>query len=77
LFNLVKVFFSADTNLIVLDEILDANLDNDGFEAVVEIVEGMAKTNSIFIVSHREEYKERFPDKIEIELEDGKFSRIK
>jgi len=76
LFNLVKVFFSNDTNLIVMDELLDKHIDNDGFDAVVDVINGMAKDNTIFIVSHREELKERFTDKIEIVLEDNTFSKV-
>ena len=76
LYQLSKTFFSAESNLLVMDEILDMNLDEDGFNSVIEIIEGMSETNSIFIISHQNEYKEKFKDKIEIKLIDERFSRI-
>jgi len=76
LFNLVKVFFSNDTNLIVMDELLDKHIDSDGFDAVIEVINSLSNNNSIFIISHREELKEKFTDKIEIQLEDDKYSKI-
>ena len=75
LFNLSKTFFSSDTNLLVFDEILDMNLDSFGFEAVVEVIKGMAE-NSIFIISHQEAIKDSFDDVIRIEADENGFSKI-
>lgn len=76
LFNLAKTFFSNDTDLLVFDEILDMNLDNLGFNSVIDIIEGMSAEHNIFIISHQEEYKERFKSKIEIKTDPNGFSFV-
>lgn len=76
LFLLVKAFFSSNINLMVFDEILDQNLDVEGVEAVMSIVEALSQEANIFIISHRDEYKDRAGKKIIIEQRDG-FSLVK
>lgn len=71
LFSLVKTFFSSAVNILVFDEILDMNLDVDGVNAVMGIIENMAVENSVFVISHREEYKENFQRKIIVDQRDG------
>lgn len=75
LFQLSKTFFSSDTNLLVFDEILDQNLDSDGFNAVIEVINGMAD-NSIFIISHQDAIKDSFDNIIKIEADENGFSKI-
>lgn len=65
-------------NLFILDECLDVGLSNVGVRKTVKAIKEVAKTNklSMFVISHRDEAKESFPDKLEIELRNG-FSSIK
>lgn len=65
-------------NLFILDECLDVGLSNVGVRKTVKAIRDVAKTNklSMFVISHRDEAKESFPDKLEIELRNG-FSTIK
>lgn len=65
-------------NLFILDECLDVGLSNVGVRKTVKAIKEVAKTNklSMFVISHRDEAKDSFPEKMEIELRNG-FSAIK
>lgn len=65
-------------NLFVLDECLDVGLSNVGVKKTVKAIKEVASSNklSMFVISHRDEARDSFPDKIEIELRNG-FSTIK
>lgn len=76
LFMLVKTFFSTTINLLIFDEILDQNLDKRGIQAVLEIIEGLGKDNSVIVISHREELKEYFTNQILISRDKNGFSRL-
>jgi exonuclease SbcC len=76
MFMLVKTFFSNTVNILVFDEILDRNLDQKGFNSVVEILENLGKNSSIFVVSHQEFYKEKFNHHVQIKLNEEGFSYI-
>lgn len=44
------------SNIIILDEVADANLDKDGIDGLIEIIEQLKMRGyTIFIISHREE----------------------
>lgn len=70
LFMMVKTFFSSSVNIMFLDEILDMHLDDEGVQGVFNIINNLAKTNNIFIISHRDLYKDRIKNKIELEMVD-------
>jgi DNA repair exonuclease SbcCD ATPase subunit len=76
LFMMAKTFFSSETNLLVFDEILDMNLDEKGVNSVLNIVDSLSKNNSVFVISHRDEYKEHFSKQLYISKEDG-FSKMR
>ena len=76
LFMLVKTFFSTETNLLIFDEILDMNLDEQGINSVLDIVDNLAKDNSIFVISHRDEYKEYFTNQLIVSKNSKGFSEI-
>jgi DNA repair exonuclease SbcCD ATPase subunit len=76
LFMLVKTFFSSDVRFLVFDEILDRNLDENGINAILNIINEKAKNNSIVVISHRGEYKESFDNKMLVYKEDG-LSKVK
>jgi len=60
LFIMVKTFFATNISFLVFDEILDKNLDTEGLNAVNTILTELAKTNTIFVISHNEILKDRF-----------------
>lgn len=76
LFMMVRALFGSGTNLLVFDEILDKNLDDDGVDSVVNVLENVSGDSAVFIVSHKEEYKEKFPDIIKVELDGNGFTKI-
>ena len=67
LFFLVKSFFSSTISFLIIDEILDTALDAEGINSALNIVDDLAESNSVLIISHREELKEHFENKITIE----------
>ncbi|PHS22153.1 MAG: recombinase [Robiginitomaculum sp.] len=44
---------SVSTNLLVLDEVFDGSLDNDGIEALTSILTSKSENSNIFIISHK------------------------
>lgn len=67
---------SVQTNLLVCDEILDANIDSFALQAIVQILKNKSKLDgqSIMVISHREsleESDELFDHKIRVEKEQG------
>jgi len=58
-------------NISIFDECFE-NLDNDGVEVVVQLLRQMAQEKeSIFIISHQDELKMRFPKQLFVTKEDG------
>lgn len=47
-----KLKNSADTNLLILDEIFDSSLDSNGAEELMKILHNLEATN-VFVISHR------------------------
>lgn len=76
LFMMVRALFGSGTNLLVLDEIIDQNLDLDGVNSVVNILNNLANDSAVFIVSHRDDYKERFDDILRVELDGNGFTKV-
>lgn len=57
---------SASTNLLFLDEILDASLDATVLDLLMNILYGM-KDSNIFVISHREGLQDKFRHVIRLE----------
>jgi len=76
MFMMVKTLFSGEINILVFDEILDQNLDQRGFNSVVEILNNLGENSSIFAVSHQDYYKEKFNHHIQILQDENEFSYI-
>lgn len=72
---LVKIKNSANTNLLIFDEILDSSLDESGIEEFIKIVKYVFTDTNTFIISHREGVTEKFDHIIEFEKQ-GNFSHI-
>jgi len=70
LFMMVKTFFSSTINIMFLDEVLDLHLDEYGVSGVFSIIDSLSKTNNVFIISHRDLYKDKIKNRIELEMVD-------
>ena len=67
---------SVDTNLLILDEVLDANLDESGTLAAFDIVNDISKNGSnVFIVSHKVNLEEYVTSVLSLNKTDG-FTQI-
>lgn len=76
LYMMVRALFGSGTNLLVFDEILDKNLDDDGINSVVNILNNIAEESAIFVVSHKEEYKEKFHQSIKVKTDGNGFTKL-
>lgn len=54
---------SVNTNLLILDEILDGSMDSEGISLFLGIIRKEMKNKNIFMISHRDNLDEKF-DKI-------------
>jgi DNA repair exonuclease SbcCD ATPase subunit len=54
---------SVNTNLLILDEILDGSMDSDGISLFLKIIRKEMKHKNIFMISHRDNLDSKF-DKI-------------
>ena len=43
---------SASTNLLILDEVFDSSLDNNGTEDLMKLL-NMLETTNLFVISHK------------------------
>ena len=68
---------SITTNLLILDEILDGSLDEQGTEASLDIIGGLAKGTNAIVISHKpkEILQDKFARTIQF-AKRGNFSRI-
>ena len=58
---------SANTNLLICDEILDGSLDEMGHFAFLKIIKEEMKNSNVFVISHRDGIEHRFDKVITIE----------
>ena len=72
-----KLKGSVNTNILFLDEILDASLDATGTTSALELIESIANDGtSVFIVSHKSNLEEAVQSVIELEKLNG-FTKLK
>ena len=67
---------SANTNLLILDEVFDASLDAGGSDDFLKLLQSLAEKNHIFVISHK---SDQLADKFENQIgfqKVGNFSRI-
>jgi len=81
LYDLYMSIYGRQCNIMVLDEV-DSRLDQDGVQAFSDIIindfskeNDTLKPDTIFVVSHKPELKDIFPEQILLEKENS-FSRI-
>jgi DNA repair exonuclease SbcCD ATPase subunit len=64
---------SVNTNLLILDEILDGSMDSEGISLFLNIIRQEMKDKNIFMISHRDNLDSKF-DKIIIFQKKGHFT---
>ncbi len=70
-----KLKNSADTNILILDEVFDSSLDNAGAEELMKILHNLEATN-VFVISHRGDIlQDKFRSVIKFSTQQN-FSRI-
>jgi DNA repair exonuclease SbcCD ATPase subunit len=50
---IAKMKNSTNTNLLILDEVFDASLDNSGCEEFLKLIDTLGKDNNVFVISHK------------------------
>jgi len=72
-----KLKNSASTNLLIMDEIMDASLDQDGINGLVQILHSFDAKTNVFVISHRETLQEqRIFDNIYMMEKQGNFTKM-
>lgn len=67
---------SSNTNLLILDEIFDASLDQMGIEYILEILNNSSEETNTFVISHRgDQLQDKFRSSIRFEKQSN-YSRI-
>merc|ERR1711974_254748 len=66
---------SVNCNLLVLDEVFDASIDEQGTNDLIAILRKACKGNNVFVVSHRGTLEERLKNTIRFTKIDG-FTRL-
>jgi DNA repair exonuclease SbcCD ATPase subunit len=74
---LARLRNSISTNILILDEILDGSLDQNGTEEFMKVLSGLTDNNNVFIISHRtDQLVDKFPNTLIFQKIHG-FSKIK
>ena len=77
LFDLVKVNVGSNINIIFMDEVLDRALDDEGVVALLKIIEDLRdRGNSIYIISHKDTFRNHFDKTIMVYKSEDGFSQI-
>lgn len=73
--DIAKMKNAMDTNLLIMDEIFDSSLDQNGIDAFIGLIPLMTNTN-VFVVSHTpDKISDKFASCMEFTL-DGNFSKV-
>jgi DNA repair exonuclease SbcCD ATPase subunit len=74
---IARIKNSANTNLLILDEVFDSSLDSNGIEDFMRIINSFGHKMNIFIISHKEEVlSDRFQNTIKFEKVKGFTRRV-
>ena len=72
---IAKMKNSANTNLLILDEVFDASLDNNGCDEFLKLIHDLDNAN-VFVISHKGDIlQDKFYSSIRFEKHKN-FSRI-
>ena len=72
---LAKLKNSLSCNLLFLDEIFDAVLDDQGLESFINLLKYHLSDTNVFLISHRPEVVDKFESNLRI-VKSANFSRI-
>ena len=50
-----KLKNSVNTNILILDEVFDSSLDNEGTDAFLKIINTLDTDTNVFVISHKGE----------------------
>ncbi len=70
-----RVKNSANTNLLIMDEVFDSSLDGFGTEEFLKIIRYIIKGANIFVISHKTDLHDKFDNVIKFDKAKG-FSRV-
>lgn len=62
---------SANTNLLILDEVFDSSLDTVGTEEFGKIIRFVIKDSNTFVISHKSDMLDKFNHVIEFNKKAG------
>ncbi len=66
---------SANTNLLIMDEVFDSSLDSFGTDDFLKIIRYVIKDANIFVISHKSELLDKFDNVLKFEKVKG-FSKL-
>ena len=72
---IAKMKNSANTNLLLLDEVFDSSLDSGGADLLYQILATLDSGTNAFIISHRDQMFDKFRSVIKFQKQQN-FSRI-
>jgi ABC-type multidrug transport system ATPase subunit len=62
---IAKIKNSSNTNLLILDEVFDSSMDNEGVENLLKIMESFDEDTRLFVVTHKpQSFESTFDRKI-------------
>ena len=65
---IAKMKNSANTNLLILDEIFDSSLDTSGTDDFLKILHTVSDSTNVFVISHKtESLQDRFAATLKVE----------
>lgn len=73
---IAKMKNSANTNLLMLDEVFDSSLDINGTDFVMTLLNTIGDDTNVFVISHKSALHDKFTSVIEFEKHQN-FSRIR
>ena len=74
---LAKIKNSVNTNLLILDEIMDSSLDSDGTDVLMNLIPNFDNNTNIFVISHKsDQLAEKFDSVLKFDMIKN-FSRMK
>ena len=74
--SIAKLKNSINTNLLILDEVFDASLDNNGCDEFLKLLESLDNQTNVFVISHKGDIlSEKFKHQIRFEKYKN-FSRV-
>lgn len=62
---------SANTNLLIMDEVFDSSLDGFGTDEFIKIIKYVVKDANIFVISHKADMLDKFNTVVEFTKKGG------